>query len=197
MTNTLVNFYQEPLNIDYLMLDVRFQFGDFDATIFSDTMVRTAIVSAVRFLQRVWNGKYQIYRDANKLNPQPADVPAGYVRISSLNGTADVPATFIDGSIFRDPYAVFTDLQGFIEAVDEQAIILAAVYLLRKVQVTSSASEFISWSTEDIRYSNLGTERGLSSALADDLNNLNLYLRSKIGKPKRSSFPIQYDYMTT
>ena len=192
---TTVNFYEEPLNIDYLMADVRFQFGDFEGTIFSDTMVRTSIVSAIRFLQRAWNGKYQIYRAANKLPPQPSDVPSGYFRIASLNGTADVPNTFIDGSIFRDPYAVFTDLQGFIEAVDEQAIILAAVYLLRKVQVTSSASEFISWSTEDIRYSNLGTERGLSAALADDLNNLKTYLSSKIAKPKRSSFPIQYNYM--
>jgi hypothetical protein len=179
------------------MTDVRFQFGDLDGSVFSDTVIRTSIVSAVRFLQRALNGKYQIYKVADKIIPQPSDVPTGFMRVNSLHGTADIPDTFIEGNMFRDPYIVFSDMTGFIEVVDEQAIILAAVYLLRKIQVTSNVSEFISWSTEDIRYSNLGTERGLSSALADDLNNLNTYLRSKIGKPRKSSFPIQYNYMTT
>jgi len=191
--STAVTFYTEPTNVDYLMGDVRMQFGDLDGSIYSDTIIRTGIVSAVRYLQRSWNGKYQIYMDSSLVDPQPADVPAGFKRINSLYGVADIPSTALEGTVFRDPYAQFNNFAPpLIESIDEQAIILAAAYLLRKAQISSSASDFVAWGTEDIRYNNLGAERGLSKLLSDDLAALNNYIRSKIARPRRSEFPVSY-----
>lgn len=191
--STNVTFYTEPTNIDYLLPDIRLQFGDFDGSIFSDTIIRTAAISAVRYLQRNWNGKYQVYTTAAKIVPQPANVPVGYIRINSLHGQADVPATITEGSIFRNPYVVFTaDPALLVESPDEQAIILAAVYLLRKAQVSSNVGDFLAWGTEDIRYNNLGVERGLSKLLSNDLQALQDYLKSRIAQPLRSEFPIGY-----
>lgn len=191
--STTVVFYTEPTNLDYLMPDVRTQFGDFEGTIFSDTIIRSTIVSAVRFLQRKWNGKYQIYMEDSALDPQPDGVPAGFIRINSLHGQADIPATTVQGSIFRDPYTQFTAYAPpLIESIDEQAIVLAAVYLLRKAQVSSNVGDFLSWGTEDIRYNNLGVERGLSKLLQNDLDALNDYLKTRIARPQRSEFPIGY-----
>jgi len=193
MAGTAVTFYTEPTNIEYLMGDIRMQFGDLDGSIYSDTIIRTAGISAVRYLQRSWNGKYQIYMTGSIIDPQPAGVPAGYIRINSLYGVADIPDTAVEGTVFRDPYAQFSNYAPpLIESIDEQAIILAAAYLLRKAQISSSASDFVAWGTEDIRYNNLGAERGMSKLLSDDLEALNNYIRSKIAKPKRSDFPITY-----
>lgn len=191
--STAVTFYTEPTNMDYLLGDVRMQFGDLDGSIFSDTIIRTSLVSAVRYLQRSWNGKYQIYMEESRLNPQPSDVPAGYIRINSLYGIVDIPNTTIVGSIFRDPYAQFNYFAPpLIESIDEQAIILAATYLLRKAQISSNASDFVAWGTEDIRYNNLGAERGMTGLLKQDKEALDSYIRSKIARPQRSTFPVTY-----
>lgn len=191
--STAVTFYTEPTNIDYLMGDVRMQFGDLTGDIYGDTIIRTATISAVRYLQRSWNGKYQIYMISSLLDPQPVGVPVGYVRINSLYGVADILSTAVEGTVFRDPYAQFSNFAPpLVESIDEQAIILAAAYLLRKAQISSSASDFVAWGTEDIRYNNLGAERGMTKLLADDLAALNNYIRSKIARPKRSEFPISY-----
>lgn len=190
---TVVQFYTEPLNIDYLMMHVRFRFGDFDGSVFSDQIIRTSIVNAVLFLQKRFDGKYQVYKADAKIDPQPAGVPSGYIRINSLHGYADVINTIVDGSIFRDPYVVFSASNPpLFESIDEEAVILAAVYLLRKVQLSSSAGAFVSWSTEDIRFSNAGYERGVSALLDQDLATLNNYIKSSLGKPKRADFPIAY-----
>lgn len=191
--STLVTFYTEPTNIDYLMGDVRMQFGDLDGSLFSDTIIRTSLISAVRYLQRTWNGKYQVYRNEMDMPIQPDDVPAGYKRINSLYGAADVPTTIVEGSVFRDPYATFTlTAPPLMESIDEQALVLAAKYILRSAQISSSASDFVAWGTEDIRYNNLGAERGMTKLLQQDLDALNNYIRSKIARPRRSDFPLTY-----
>ena len=192
-TGTTVVFFTEPTNLDYLMVDVRMQVGDFTGELFSDTIIRTALVSAVRYLQRKWNGKYQVFTPESILAIQPENTPAGYIRINSLHGQVDVPDTIVQGSVFRDPYAEFvTEVPPLVESIDEQAIILAAVYLLRKAQVSSNVGDFLSWGTEDIRYNNLGVERGLNRLLQNDLEALNDYLRTRIAKPRISTFPTIY-----
>lgn len=190
---TSVIFYEDPLNIDYLMHDVRIQFGDLTGDIFTDTIIRSAIVSAFRYLQNKWDGKYQIFSTDAIISPQPEDIRAGYIRIASLHGYADVPTTLVDGDIFRDPYIVFqSDATKLIESIDEQAVILAAVVILRRAQISSSAGEFLAWGTEDIRYNNLGAERSLTKLLEYDISTLNAYIQSRIAKPRRSNFPITY-----
>lgn len=191
--STTVTFYTEPTNMDYLLGDVRMQFGDLTGDTFSDTIVRTSLVSGVRYLQRSWNGKYQIYMEQAQLDPQPADVPPGYIRINSLHGIVDIPDTTNIGSIFRNPYTTFNGFAPpLIESIDEQAIILAATYLLRKASISSSASDFVAWGTEDIRYNNLGAERGLTRLLEQDKQALDDYVQSKIAKPRRTDFPVTY-----
>lgn len=193
MTGTAVTFPVDPTNLDYMMPDVRLQLGDLTGALFSDQIVRFGLISAVRYLQRIWNGKYQLYLDKDIITPQPSGVPSGYTRINSLHGVADIPNTYTFYSVFRDPYIAFiSDKDMVIEPVDEQALILAAVYLLRKVQITSNVTDFVSWSTEDIKYSNLGSERGLTKLLEGDLLALNNYISSKLGKPRITTFSAQY-----
>ncbi len=191
--STTVTFYQDPTNVDYLMADVRLQFGDLDGSLFADSIIRTAIISAIRYLQKNWNGKYQVYQPDMAVIPQPSDVPTGYTRIATLHGRLDIPNTLNAGDVFRDPYVTFS-AENFhlFESVDEQAVILAAVYILRKAQLTSNVGDFIAWGTEDIRYNNLGVERGLNKLLENDLKALNDYIQSRIAKPLIATFPITY-----
>ena len=102
-----------------------------------------------------------------------------------------IPYGLTEGDDFRNPYVIFTQPSPpVIQSEDEEAIVLGAVYLLRSVQISSSLTGFVSWSTEDIRYSNLGSQRGLSDLLARDFANLDEYFRKKIAKPQISSFPV-------
>jgi hypothetical protein len=189
--STATYFYNEPLNHDYLMTITRPLFGDLTGAIYSDTMIRTAQVNAIRFLQRRWSSKYQIYDESLHVDPQPSDVPTGYILINTSHGTGYIPNTAVNGDVFRNAYLEFT--QGsppIIESNDEMAIALAATLLLRKIQVSSNSADLVSWATEDIRFSNLGTERSLSKQVADDLAALNEYFQNKLAAPKKSTFPI-------
>lgn len=190
---TTVTFYTEPTNIDYLMTDVRLTFGDIDGSTYSDTLLRTALVNAVKYLHRKWQGKYQIYTAALKVIPQPIDAPIGSIWANTSDGQYYIPDGLAEGSVFRNPFLTFDQSSPpVVQSEDETAIVLAATYLLRRSQVSSSVASFVSWSTEDIRYSNLGSERGLSKLLESDLNALNEYFANRIASPQRSEFPIAY-----
>lgn len=186
---TEVVYYEDPLNIDYLIAPVRFEVGDLEGNIFSDIVVRTAIVNAVRYLQRYWLSKYQIFDTTLVIEPQPSDAPVGYVYANTVDGPAYIPDGLTNGDIFRNPYIEFTTTAPTITAVDEQGIILTAAYLLRKVQVSSTSDELVSWSTEDIRFTNLSRERALSKLLTDAKLALDDYFRRKLAAPVRVEFP--------
>ena len=49
-----------PTNIDYMIDQVRLRLGDFDGTIYSETLVRTALISGIKYLQKRWRSKYQV-----------------------------------------------------------------------------------------------------------------------------------------
>ena len=191
MMATAVVFINEPTNLDYLMPDVRLQYGDISGTTYSDPIVRTALVYGVKSLQRRWLSKYQIYTDDIKVNPQPTTVPSGYVLANTAHGQTYIPAGLSEGSLYRNPFIIFPQSSPpVIQGVDETAIVLAAIVLLRQSQLSSSATAFISWTTEDIRYSNLGQERSLSRLVEMDIQKLDDYFKSKIALPQRSDFPI-------
>lgn len=193
MANTIADFYIEPTNLDYLLGDLRLIYGDTNATVYSDTLLRTALVNGVKFLQRRWLSKYQIYTSTLLVDPQPSGVPAGYIYASTIDGYAYIPSGLAAGSVFRNPFVTFTQYSPpIIQSEDEVAILLAAKLLLRRSQISSSASAFVSWSTEDIKYSNLGSERSLTKILESDQRELDDYFRSKIAKPQRSEFPVAY-----
>lgn len=189
---TIATFYPDPTNIDYLIPSVRISFGDLDGTTFSDTIVRTSIINAVSFLQPKWYSKYQVYKTSLNVVPQPEDTPAGYIAINGYNGIQYVPDTIIDGDVFRSAYIEFTQVGNLFETADEYAVILAATYILRRIQLTSSLNDFVSWTTEDIRYSNLGSERSISKLLEMDLEALNSWFGKGLGKPRMLNFAPAY-----
>lgn len=189
---TNVVYYDTPLNIDYLIAGVRLNFGDLEGTIFSDTTIRTGIVNAVKYLQRKWGSKYQVYDAMLLVSPQPDGVPVGYVLANTFDGQAYIPSGLNSGDIFRNPYVSFNAPAPVITSEDETAIVLAATYLLRKAQVSSSSDELVSWSTEDIRYTNLSKERSVSKLLEEDTKALEDYFRRKLARPIRVEYPIGY-----
>lgn len=193
MANTIANFNIEPTNMDYMLGSLRMIYGDITATTHSDTILRTALVNGVKFLQRRWLSKYQVYVDTLLTDPQPDSVPTGYVYANTIDGQAYIPSGLAEGSVFRNPFVTFTqNSPPIIQSEDETAILLAAKLLLRRSQVSSSASSFVSWKTEDISYSNLGSERSLTKILESDQKELDDYFRSKIATPQRSEFPVAY-----
>jgi hypothetical protein len=190
--STTVVFYTEPTNLDYLLPDLRFHFGDLTGAKYSDQIMRTALVNAVKYLQKKWSSKYQIYTDDILVDPQ-GDVPAGYVRVNTSDGEAFIPSGLAAGSLFRNPYNTFVQSSPpVIESDDEMAIILAATYLLRKTQTSSSVDSLVSWSTEDIRYSNLAAGRTVEKMLLEDKQALDDYFRKKLARPIKSTFPLNY-----
>lgn len=50
-------------NIDYLITPLQFHYGDYDGSLYSEAVYRTALVNAVRYLSKRWNGKYYIDDD--------------------------------------------------------------------------------------------------------------------------------------
>jgi hypothetical protein len=191
MTTTVV-YYEDALNIDYLLPSVRLNFGDLDGTVFTDVTVRTAIVNAVKMLQHKWTSKYQVYEDILKVDPQPIDVPPGYILANTMYGQAYIPDKLFPGDAFRNPYIEFTTPEPTITSEDDTAIILAATYLLRKAQASSSSNELASWSTEDIRFNSLSKDKSIANLLDADKQALDDYFRKKLAKPIRVTYPIGY-----
>lgn len=190
---TAVSFYLEPTNVDYLIPDLRLMYGDVTGDVYSDTLMRTALVNGVKLLQRRWLSKYQVYTSTLLVDPQPSDTPSGYVYANTIDGQAYIPSGLASGSVFRNPFVTFTQTSPpVIQSEDDVAIVLAAKVLLRRSQISSSASSFVSWKTEDISYSNLGSERSLAKVLESDQKELDDYFRSKIAQPQRSEFVISY-----
>lgn len=190
---TTVTYYSNPINVDYLLPQVRLNFGDLTGTVFSDTIIRTATVNGVRLLQKKWSSKYQIYETSIVVNPQPPNVPAGYVLANTADGQAYIPSGLAAGDVFRNPYLDYTaPPPPIVISVDEAPIVLAATYLLRKAQVSSSSEELVSWSTEDIRFTNLSKERSLAKLLEADKAALDDFFKKKLAMPQRIGYPIGY-----
>jgi hypothetical protein len=70
-------FVVYPTNVDYLIPTVRMRIGDFDGTRFSDSIVRTSIITAVKMLQRKWGNRYLVF-DSSSLAPA-TEAASGYV----------------------------------------------------------------------------------------------------------------------
>ncbi len=189
-------FITQPSNIDYLIDALRYRLGDFTGTVYSTTLLRTALINGVRFLQRRWNSKYQVFTSSTKIVPQPTDIPAGYIRISTVHGDATIRddrgdgTSYIENDIFRNPFVDIDQSGGLFSQVDEDAVVLSALYLTHMAKLTGSADSFVSWRTEDLSYSNLGGERA-RQVLLDKINEeLNTLFRTKIAQPVISVFPV-------
>lgn len=195
-----------PSNIDYLMSDVRLHIGDTDATRFSDSIIRTALVNGVKMLQRRWSNRYMVYdEELYVADPNPYGyttydayvatsgtapyVPSGYVMYHLPQGTTFVPSGLHNGDVFRNPAHAFSDTNNArISQEDETPIILMASIVLRRTQLSSSAESFQSWSDGEFSFSNIAASRVQSTMLETDLASLELFFKSRLAGPLRDSF---------
>lgn len=187
----------QPTNFDDLIDFVYFRLGDFDKTETSSTIIRTALVASIRYLAPKWNYKYLIWDDTTRVNPQPDSVPSGYVYTNTRSGYATIldnsgdDTIYAVNDVYRNPYVEFDQSEGIIVDADRDAIILAAAYLTQLAKITNSADSFVSWKTEDISYSNLGTERTKALVLETLRKELDDLFKKGLGKPKLVQFPME------
>lgn len=206
-------FITYPTNIDYLLPEVRLHIGDFgEQKRFSDSVVRTALVSGIKMLQRRWANRYIVYYQSMTPAWLPANVieeitydsmvadnldtsqytvivPTGYVYVTMLDTFTLLPTTYKDNDVFRNPYAVFDDTSSLVIAQeDEYPVILSASITLRKSLFSSSADSFQSWSDGQFSYSNLGSQRALGDLYNSDMKILDEYFKKRLSGPLTSRF---------
>jgi hypothetical protein len=179
-------------NLDYLIDSVRIRLGDFSGTAFSSALVRTSLVNSVKQLQKRWRAKYQILTaDAiADLQPQGA-AESGQLWVSTVNGYAFISSSFNVNDVYRNPFLDFDQPDPpVIEQIDEDAIVLMAVYLIHLAKITSSSTTFVSWSTEDLKYTNTESSRAMKVVLDALLEEINYLFKTKIAVPKSTRQPV-------
>lgn len=179
-------------NLDYLIDGVKLRLGDFDGTLNSNALVRTSLVNAVKFLQKRWRAKYQVWTSGLIAPTQPADAAAqGYFWASTANGYSFMPRDLNENDVFRNPFLDFDQPSPpILEQVDEEAILITAIYLIHLAKLTSSSQTFVSWSTEDIRYTNTESSKSMNHVLDHLLSELEALFKTRIAQPKATRQPL-------
>jgi len=176
-------------NIDYLIPDVRLRIGDLNSVVFSDTLVRTALISGIKFLQSKWQRRYQVYTDSMLVTPQPDGVPAGYVYVALPDGYNVIPSGLAANDVFRNPFQTFTDPStSVISQPDEYPIILAAMIFLRDSSLSSSQQTFVNWSDGEYSYSNVASSKIMSDLSSNAWAELNAYFKVRRAPVVRGDF---------
>ena len=179
-------------NLDHLIDNVRLRLGDFEGTLNSSALVRTALVNAVKFLQKRWRSKYQIWTSGLIAPTQPTEaVDQGYFWASTVNGYAFMPTDLKENDVFRNPFLDFQQPSPpIIEQSDEEAIVITAVYLIHLAKLTSSSQTFVSWSTEDLRYTNTESSKSMNHVLDHLLSELETLFKTRIAQPTATRQPL-------
>lgn len=179
-----------PTNIDYMIDQVRLRLGDFDGTAYSDTLVRTALISAIKYLQKRWRSKYQVVTSGTYTGDNSA-APAGFAQANTIDGMAYIPIGLDNNDVFRNPYITFNSTEPpVVEQNDEDAIVLATAYIVHLAKLTNSSSTFVSWSTEDIRYTNTTAANTMRAVLETLQTELNTVFATRIAQPVVSRQPV-------
>jgi hypothetical protein len=133
-------------NLDYLIEPVRFEFGDItEPYTYSDTVYKTALVSAIKYLAQRWNDKYAI--DSND------------------------------------------DVVPLLDQTDEAPVIFQAALILHQIRLSSSATSFYSFSTDDLAYSNIASSRVQSDLYRDTKQKLDDWFSKSLGRPIKAFLP--------
>lgn len=177
-------------NVDYLIDSVRLRLGDFDGTTYSEVLIRTAIISAVKFLQKRWRSKYQVVSSGTYTGNNES-APSGYAQASTVDGIAYIPLGLRLNDTYRNPFVTFTqDPPLVVEQNDEDAIVLATAYIVHLAKLTNSSSAFVSWSTEDIRFTNTTAANTMRAVLETLQTELNTLFATRIAQPVVSRQPV-------
>lgn len=201
-------------NLDYLIPDIRLHVGDAgEQTRFSDSLIRTALTTSIKMLQRRWGNRYLVFskdmvvdelpsgvmyetdyysyyaEDPNLVSTVTYIVPSGNV-YGNVAGVLDIiPSGLKDNDVFRNTKAAFLGpINGPISQEDEYPVILAASIVLRKSYLSSSADAFQSWQDGEFSFSNLGSHRALSELYKADTDALDSYFKKRLSGPLRSNF---------
>lgn len=188
-------FVVYPSNIDYMIDDVRLQIGDVDKEKFSDSLVRAALIGAIKMLQRRWKNRYLVFTTSFVVSPVPdgVTVDPGYIYVALPDGYAIIASGYSENDVIRSPYHTFVDPGTMpISQEDEWAIVLAASIILRTSYITSSADSFQSWSDGEFAFSNISSSKLLEGRLLADIAALDLYFKKRLARPIRSEVRDQY-----
>jgi len=174
------------------MDSVRIRLGDYDGTLYSDALLRTSLVASVKFLQKRWKSKYQIVNSNTYIgNIGEETPPAGMAAASTIEGVGYIPAGLNVNDAFRNPFITFTQsYPPVLEQNDEDAIVLATAYMVHLAKLTSTSSTFVSWSTEDIRFTNTAASASMKVVLETLLQELNVLFATRIATPVVSRLPL-------
>jgi hypothetical protein len=183
-------FITYQTNADYLIDSVRLQVGDTDSSRFSDSLIRSAIITGVKMLQKRWKNRYMVYASGVVQTPQPSDLPivAGYVYASLPEGTGLIPSDLAENDLFRNPFYIFVDPGVNISQEDEYPIILAASIILQRAKFMSSSAVFQNWSDGEFSFSNVASARAYEASLGTLNAELDAYFRKRLAGATRTSF---------
>jgi fructose-1,6-bisphosphatase len=73
---------------------------------------------------------------------------------------------------------------------NEDAIVLATAYIIHLAKLTNSSSTFVSWSTEDIRFTNTTAANTMRNVLETLQTELNTLFATRIAQPVMSRQPL-------
>lgn len=178
-----------PTNVDYLLSDIRLRVGDLDKLIFSDDIVRTALITGIKFLQSKWQGRYQVYSNTMFVTPQPDTTPINYIYVALPGGYNIIPSGLFENDVFRNPLVIFNDPStSIISQPDEYPVTLAALLFLRESLLSSSQQTFLNWTDGKYTYSNVASSKIMQGLSGDTLAELTAYFKTKRGSIVRANF---------
>lgn len=182
-------FIVYPTNIDYLIEDVRLRVGDVDSERFSDSLIRAALISSVKFLQSKWQRRYQVYKDNMLVAPQPTTTPSGYIYVALPDGYNYIPSGLVENDVFRNPFVTFNDVStSVIVQQDEYPIVLGALLFLRESILSANQQTFINWSDGEYSYSNVASANIMNKLSATALDELNAFFKTRRAATVRTDF---------
>jgi len=92
--------------------------------------------------------------------------------------------------VSRNPTASFYEAEPpVIERADERAFILQAAIIIKSAGITVSATSIGSWRDDEIAYSNIASARAQDRSLLADIEELELWLRTRLYGSARQSLP--------
>jgi len=194
-------FIVYPLNIDYLIDDVRLKVGDYkDNKRYSDNVVRSAIIGGIKMLQRKWGLRYFLYQPSMNTSlpsgwyyePLPSGVieyttiiPSGLQAITFMNSMMFIPSGLVENDVVRNPTSSFSDPFNFdmvISQDDEYIVVLAASIVLFQAYFTSSVESFQSWTDGNFSFSNITAGKSYKDFYDGALAEFNSYFKQRLHK---------------
>lgn len=148
----------EYTTVGYLIAPLRRHLGDITSPYtYEDSVLSGYLLDAVKALGGRWDHKYYV---------------------TTIGGVSDlvVRTNEPDRFDFSEPPV--------IQYQDERPVILQASIIVKSSNKFSSSGSAVNWRDEEISYSNIESARQRSSALADDIAELNSLLVKKLARPK-------------